>query len=35
MENKMTDPKKSKVLVADDDEISAAYLGIFPEENGF
>ena len=31
----MTDPKKSKVLVADDDEISAAYLGIFLKKMGF
>jgi CheY-like chemotaxis protein len=31
----MTNPKKSKVLVADDDEISAAYLGIFLKKMGF
>jgi CheY-like chemotaxis protein/Tfp pilus assembly protein PilZ len=31
----MTDPKKSKVLVADDDEISAAYLGIVLKKMGF
>lgn len=31
----MTDPKKSKILVADDDEISGAYLGIFLEKMGF
>jgi len=31
----MTDLKKSKVLVADDDEISAAYLGIFLKKMGF
>ena len=31
----MTDPKKSKVLVADDDEISGAYLGIFLKKMGF
>ena len=31
----MTDPKRSKVLVADDDEISGAYLGIFLKKMGF
>jgi CheY-like chemotaxis protein len=31
----MTDPKKSKILVADDDEISGAYLGIFLKKMGF
>ena len=31
----MTDPKKSKILVADDDGISGAYLGIFLKKMGF
>jgi hypothetical protein len=31
----MTDPKKSNILVADDDEISGAYLGIFLKKMGF
>jgi CheY-like chemotaxis protein len=31
----LTDPKKSKILVADDDEISGAYLGIFLKKMGF
>jgi CheY-like chemotaxis protein len=31
----MTDPKKNKILVADDDEISATYLGIYLKKMGF
>ena len=31
----MTGPKKSKILIADDDEISATYLGIFLKKMGF
>jgi two-component system, cell cycle response regulator DivK len=31
----MTDPNKNKILVADDNEISATYLGIFLKKMGF